>query len=154
MKKPLVEIRPISLFPTQNGCAMFLSGGGKVVLIYIDPSIGMSMNDILSGEKPQRPQTHDFFQQFVDAIGGKMTKAVILKEEQEVFYSIAEFQVVNEVMHRKVVQIECRPSDSISMAIRAEIPIFCDADVWAKQKDRSDMLADLRSEFENHERNE
>ena len=109
MRKESIQVRPISLLPTPMGCGMFLSDGEKVVLLYIDPSIGASMNEVLSGEIPERPQSHDFFHSFVDAIGGEMIGAYVVREEDEVFYAMATFQVENEALEKKIVQLDCRP---------------------------------------------
>jgi uncharacterized protein len=51
-------------------------------------------------------------------------------------------------MERKIVQIDCRPSDCISMAVRAEIPIFFEKNLWHRQPDLSGLLRDLKSQIE------
>ena len=148
MKKESIQIYPTSLLPTPLGCAMFLSDGDKVVLMYIDPSIGASMNDALRKEKAERPQSHDCFHSIINAFGGEMIGAHLVKEEDEVFYAIATFQIVNEVMEKKIVQVDCRPSDCISMAVRADIPIFCVREVWEKQPDMSHLLEELNAQID------
>jgi len=148
MRKESIQVRPISLLPTPMGCGMFLSDGEKVVLLYIDPSIGASMNEVLSGEIPERPQSHDFFHSFVDAIGGEMIGAYVVREEDEVFYAMATFQVENEALEKKIVQLDCRPSDCISMAIRSETPIFFIKEVWDRQPDMSVLLEDLKQQID------
>lgn len=148
MKQESIQVRPISLLPTPMGCGMFLSDGEKVVLLYIDPSIGASMNEVLSEEESERPQTHDFFHSFIEAVGGEMIGAYIVREEDEVFYAMATFQVENEVSEKKIVQLDCRPSDCISMALRADIPIFFLKEVWEKQPDMSDLLENLNHQID------
>lgn len=148
MKKESVQVRPISLLPTPMGCGMFLSDGDKVVLMYIDPAIGASMNDVLGEEKAERPQSHDFFHSLTDAFGAEMIGAYIVKEVEEVFFAMATFQIANEVMEKKIVQVDCRPSDCISMAVRAKTPIFFIKEVWDKQLDMSDLLEELKSQMD------
>ena len=55
MNKDMVKVEPIALLPTPSGCAVFLSEGKKVILIYIDPSIGAAINMGLQGEEAPRP---------------------------------------------------------------------------------------------------
>lgn len=148
MKKESVKVHPISLLPTPMGCGMFLSDGDKVVLLYIDPSIGASMNEILSEQAPERPQSHDFFHSFLGAVGGEMIGAYIVREEDEVFYAVATFQIENEVSEKKIVQLDCRPSDCISMAIRADLPIFFIKEVWDRQRDMSSLLEELKQQID------
>jgi len=151
MKKESVQVSPISLLPTPMGCGMFLGNEDKVILMYIDPSIGASMNELLSGQEPERPQSHDFFHSFVESMGAEMIGAYIVDEQQEIFYAFATFQVENEVMEKKLVQLDCRPSDCISMAVRAEIPIFFLKEVWDRQPDMSALLEDLKKQIDEDE---
>lgn len=148
MKKESVQVRPITLLPTPMGCGMFLSDGEKVILMYIDPSIGASMNDVLREEEPPRPQSHDFFHTFMESMGAEMIGAYIVREEDEVFYASATFQMKNEVMDKKIVQLDCRPSDCISMAVRADIPIFFIKEVWERQPDMSHLLEELKKQID------
>ena len=71
-----------------------------------------------------------------------------MREEDEVFYGMATFQIENEVAEKKIVQLDCRPSDCVSMALRADLPIFFMKDVWEKQPDMSDLLGNLRRQLD------
>jgi len=83
--KDLVRVEPIALLPTQAGCAVFLGDGEKVIVFYIDPSIGASINAVLAGVTPPRPLTHDLFTQTLDAFGAEVLHTTIVKAEGEVF---------------------------------------------------------------------
>jgi len=146
--KKTIIVKPISLLPSPVGCGMFLSDGKKVVLVYIDPSIGASMNDVLAESDPPRPQSHDFFNNVIKGFGGKMISACIIDEKDEVYYALATFEVSNELLEKKIVQVDCRPSDCISMALRQEVPIHFVKSVWDRQSDSGDLLDDLRDQIE------
>jgi len=77
-----------------------------------------------------------------------MIGAYIVREEDEVFYASATFQMKNEVMDKKIVQLDCRPSDCISMAVRADIPIFFIKEVWERQPDMSHLLEELKKQID------
>jgi len=143
-----VIVNPVSLLPTPMGCGMFLSDGDKIVLLYIDPSIGASMNDVLSGQTSERPQSHDFFHMIIESFGARMTNACIVDEKDEVYYAMASFQIENEVSEKKIVQVDCRPSDCISMAIREKIPVRFVKHVWDRQQDMSGLLDELKQQLD------
>ena len=42
----LVRVEPVALLPTPAGCAVFLGDGKKVIVFYIDPAIGASINAV------------------------------------------------------------------------------------------------------------
>jgi len=146
--KETVTVDIVTLLPTPVGCAMFLSDGDKVVLIYIDPSIGASMNDALSEVEPPRPQTHDFLNKILKGFGARMLSACIIDENEEVYYAVATFEIRNEALERKIVQVDCRPSDCLSMAIRQDVPIQFRKSVWESQSDSSGLLEDLKAQIE------
>ena len=83
----LVRVEPIALLPTQAGCAVFLGDGSKAIVFYIDPSVGASINTVLSGQTVPRPLTHDLFLSALQAFGAKVSRAVILRMENEIYYA-------------------------------------------------------------------
>jgi bifunctional DNase/RNase len=139
-----VRVEPVALMPTPAGCAVFLGDGEKVIVFYIEPAIGASINAVMSGVKPPRPLTHDLFSQVLEAFGGKMDHATIVKVEGEVFFARLFLVAENEVMDRKVVEIDARPSDCLALAVRHEAPIYVVQDVWDELRDMSDVLIELR----------
>ncbi|YCM45144.1 bifunctional nuclease family protein [Verrucomicrobiaceae bacterium 227] len=142
----LVRVEPIALLPTQAGCAVFLGDGQKSIVFYIDPSIGASINAVLSGSKPPRPLTHDLFSQSLQAFGAVIKRAVIVKREGEIFYARLFITAENEIMEKKIVELDARPSDCIALAVRHNAPIFVLPEVWSGLEDMSGVLNDLRSQ--------
>ncbi|MDP0491311.1 MAG: bifunctional nuclease family protein [Verrucomicrobiota bacterium JB023] len=146
MKVDLVQVEPIALLPTQAGCAVFLGDGKKVIVFYIEPAIGASINAVLSGQKPPRPLTHDLFVQVLDAFGAKVTHVVISRVENEVFYAHLYLSAENEIMEKKVIDADARPSDCIALAVRQEAPIMFVREAWDEQPDMSHVLDELREQ--------
>ena len=130
--------------PTPAGCAVFLGDGEKVIVFYIEPAIGASINAVMSGVKPPRPLTHDLFSQVLDAFGGRVDHATIVNVEGEVFFARLFIVAENEIMERKVIEIDARPSDCLALAVRQDAPIYVVQDVWSGLRDMSDVLAELR----------
>ncbi|MGE9268651.1 MAG: bifunctional nuclease family protein [Verrucomicrobiales bacterium] len=144
--KKLVRVEPIALIPTQAGAAVFLGDGKKVIVFYIDPAIGASINMVLAGAKPPRPLSHDLFVQALEGFGAEVLHATITRVEGEVFYARLYIKAENEIMQRKIVELDARPSDCIAMAVRQEAPIFFAPEVWAGLPDMSETLEQLRRE--------
>ncbi|MGB2559227.1 MAG: bifunctional nuclease family protein [Akkermansiaceae bacterium] len=139
-----VKVEPVALMPTSAGCAVFLGDGQKVIVFYVEPAIGASINAVMSGVKPPRPLTHDLFSQMLDAFGAKVDKAVIVKVDGDVFYARLFITAENEIMERKVVEIDARPSDCLALAVRQDAPIYVREHVWDELRDMSEVLAELK----------
>ena len=142
--KDHVRVEPVALMPTSAGCAVFLGDGEKVIVFYIEPAIGASINAVMAGVKPPRPLTHDLFSQMLDAFGAKVERAVIVKVDGEIFYARLFVVAENEIMERKVVEIDARPSDCLALAVRQDAPVFVRQQVWDELRDMSDVLAELK----------
>lgn len=143
-----VRVEPVALMPTSAGCAVFLGDGEKVIVFYIEPAIGASINAVMAGVKPPRPLTHDLFSQVLDAFGAKVNHAVIVKVDGDVFYARLFITAENEIMERKIVEIDARPSDCLALAVRQGAPIYVRKSVWDNLRDMSDALAELRDKGE------
>ncbi len=146
--KDHVRVEPVALMPTSAGCAVFLGDGEKVIVFYIEPAIGASINAVMAGVKPPRPLTHDLFSQMLDAFGAKVERAVIVKVEGDIFYARLFMVAENEIMERKVVEIDARPSDCLALAVRQDAPMFFKQQVWDELRDMSDVLAELKDKAE------
>ncbi len=146
MKLELIQVEPIALLPTQAGCAVFLGDGKKSIVFYIEPAIGASINAVLSGQKPPRPLTHDLFVQVLGAFGATVTHVVISRVEEDIFYAHLHLTAQNEIMEKKIVNADARPSDCIALAVRQEAPIMFVKSVWDEQPDMSHVLEELRQQ--------
>ena len=81
----------------------------------------------VSGIESPRPLTHDLLRNTIRALGGKLDRVVIHKLENNVFYA---FLIV--ALNGGSKEIDARPSDSIALALRAEVPIFVASSVLDK----------------------
>jgi bifunctional DNase/RNase len=144
----LVRVEPIALLPTQAGCAVFLGDGEKAIVFYIDPGIGASINASLSGQLPPRPLTHDLFLQSLEAFGAKISRAVIVAMENEIYYARLIIEAQNEIMERKIVELDARPSDCLGLVARCGAPFYVVRELWDQLEDMSGVLAAMREEAE------
>ncbi len=140
----LVRVNPVALMPTKAGCAMFLSDGEKAIVFYIDPAIGASINATLGGQKPPRPLTHDLYLQTLDAFGAKVSRVVIVDMKGDIYYARLILEAENEIMERKIVELDSRPSDCIAVATRCGAPIYVLQELWDSLEDMSGALSDMQ----------
>ncbi|MBE3520095.1 MAG: bifunctional nuclease family protein [Firmicutes bacterium] len=73
----------------------------------------------LQGIVPPRPLTHDLLLEVIKKLGAKVVMVLIRELKDEVFYASLVLDVGGE---RE--EIDCRPSDAIALALRAEAPIY------------------------------
>jgi hypothetical protein len=130
----LVRVEPIALLPTQAGCAVFLGDGRKAIVFYIDPAVGASINASLSGQLPPRPLTHDLFLLSLEGFGGRISRAVIVRMEEEIYYARLILEAENEIMERKIIELE----------VRCGAPFYVVRELWDKLDDMSGTLAEMR----------
>jgi uncharacterized protein len=140
----LVRVEPIALLPTQAGCAVFLGDGGKAIVFYIDPAVGASINASLSGQLPARPLTHDLFLLTLETFGAKISRAVIVGMEHEVYFARLILEAENEIMERKIVELDARPSDCLALVVRCGAPFYVVRELWNSLEDMSGVLAEMR----------
>lgn len=145
MSEP-VRVEIIALMPTQAGCAVFLGDGSKSILFFIDPAVGLSINTVMSGQKMPRPLTHDLYMLTLQAFGATVSRVMITAVEGDVFFARLILEAENEIMERKIIELDARPSDCLAIAARAEAPIYVTGYVWDSLEDRSELLEEMRSD--------
>ena len=73
--------------------------------------------------------------------------SVIINDQSEgVFYARLIFTMTNEVVQKKVVEIDARPSDSVALAAHLGAPLFVATSVWEEVEDMSDVLKQMQSD--------
>ena len=140
----LVRVDPIALLPTQAGCAVFLGDGTKSIVFYIDPEVGISINAALTGQLPPRPLTHDLFQLALRAFGANVSRAIIVRVENDVYYARLILEAENEIMERKIIELDARPSDCLALAVRSGAPIYVVRELWDTLQDMTETLEEMR----------
>ena len=140
MPKDVVEVTIKAVFPTSNGCAIFLGGEEKVFVIYIDPAIGSAIHAAIQGQAAERPQTHELLGSILEGFGAEVVRVVIADFDEGVFYARLIVEAQNELHERKVLDLDARPSDSLVLAAAAGAPIFVARHVFDGTDDMSEVL--------------
>lgn len=96
----------------------------RILPIYIGIPEAQSIKFAMDGNTPARPLTHDLCVALVEALGARLERLVITELQDRVFF--AELHIDN---NGTPLQISCRPSDGVALAVRRGLPIFASEDV-------------------------
>lgn len=92
--------------------------------IWIGPCEAEAITIELQNTEVARPLTHDLLKNAIEAMGGNISHILINDLRNQVFYATLFVDVNGESK-----EIDCRPSDSIALAVRANVPIFVEEHV-------------------------
>ncbi len=102
--------------------------GHRQIPIVIGFMEATSIQMRIAGAEARRPLTHDLLAQVVQLMGAEVERLVIDDLSEGTFY--AKLRVKNTI--NGLVDVDCRPSDGIALAVRIAIPIFVDERVFLK----------------------
>jgi len=121
----------------------------RVLPIWIGPAEAASIGIALEGQTRLRPMTHDFLATTIQALGSDVERIVIDRVEGSTFYATVYLQ-----RDGHIINLDARPSDSIALALRMNVPLFVDEDVlnsasypydFSKERDTEAAMGDFRS---------
>jgi bifunctional DNase/RNase len=100
-------------------------GGNRSLPIVIGLPEASAIKIKISGIKTPRPLTHDLLQSAIENLEASVDSIVIDRLEENTFHA----KVVLKAKDGSTKAIDARPSDSIALAVRAQVPIFVDEEV-------------------------
>lgn len=71
-----------------------------------------------------RPLTHDLINNTIEKMGGEL-RDILINEIREQTY----FAVLRIMLDAEIVEVDCRPSDAIAVAVASGVPIYVGEDV-------------------------
>ncbi len=89
-----------------------------------------SIDRRVKGMAAPRPLTHDLVVAAVEQLGGEIQDIVISDLKEHTYF--AKLRVRQE---GELVEIDCRPSDAIALAVTAKVPIYVNEDVLGEALD-------------------
>jgi bifunctional DNase/RNase len=96
-------------------------GGDRALPIWIGAGEASAIHMQLAHVSVGRPMTHDLLVSTIDGLGGRLTRVVITRVEQNTYYAQLELDVQG-----RTLEVDARPSDSIAVALRTDAPIFAE----------------------------
>lgn len=96
--------------------------GKRFLPIFIGPAEARSIESEIKAEKSPRPMTHDFIINLCKGLNIEIISVFITKIIDSTFYADINFRLNNG--SEEVISIDARPSDALSIAIRAKCALF------------------------------
>lgn len=78
----------------------------------------------IKGVPSQRPLTHDLVIACVEALGGAIEDVMITELREGTYYAKLRIRKDGEL-----IEIDCRPSDAMAIAVQLRVPIYCNEEV-------------------------
>lgn len=128
MERIEVKIREIVPNPDSSGDFRLLLedvADGREVPIIISGTDVRPLTEGLNGTKHFRPRTHDLFAHFLSVTHYTLRQVDIHTFRRGVFYCSLSFFHPEE----GVIEIDCRPTDAIALAMRTKSPVYVSGEV-------------------------
>ena len=93
--------------------------GKRILPIWIGQNEANAIALEMTGQKFQRPLTHDLLITVIKGLRASIVKVLISELKENTFFATIVLQADTEL-----VAVDARPSDSIALALRAKSPIF------------------------------
>ena len=119
----LIEIDIKKIAISNFACAIIVGNSEKEFPIYIEPSIGAVIKMFLEGIEKPRPLTHDLIGNILTGFNATVEKVVINDLKDNTYYARLFIKEENE-LGKKIVEIDCRPSDSLAIAKMKNTKIY------------------------------
>ena len=124
--------------PTRSPIVLLKDSSERRALpIFIGQDQARAIISVLEGQQPPRPLTHDLITNIFDVWEMDLEKVIIHTLRDNTFYAIL---CLNQGGVKK--EIDCRPSDAIAIALRANSPIWVVEEVVADASIPVDRDAD------------
>jgi len=147
MSSNAVVVRIVGIVPNSGGMAVFIGNEEKTFSLQVDQSIGMSIAILLRGEKRERPLTHDLISLIFQAFNITVERILINDLRSDTYYARLTLRAENEV-HKKITEIDARPSDCLAISLETGKPILVAQSVWEQVTDISALLEEMKKKYD------
>lgn len=124
----LVSLSFDKIMQTRAYTVVILSARTKSFAIYTEPHVGKLLQQLLTGEAARRPLTHRFVSSLLEGLQVNLTQVIINDVQDTIYYArLFVEQPLGDLKH--IVEIDCRPSDALILALMNQVPLYCTQDV-------------------------
>jgi uncharacterized protein len=118
-----IPIAIVQVRMSDHGPVVLLQAEGRMIPIFVDATVALSIQGALNGERLARPLSHDLMHTILDAYGGKVLRTVITMKGGT-YYGALTVTVQDQEK-----TFDSRSSDSIALAIHFKAPILVGRDL-------------------------
>ena len=133
MVEMTIESIRVSLMNYQRVVILKEKDSDRYLPIWIGPAEADAIAVRLQDVQVARPLTHDLLRSIIDQLGGAIEYIIVNDLSNDTFFARIMLQVDGKSM-----EVDCRPSDAIALAVRAQVPIFAEESVLEKAGVRLD----------------
>lgn len=124
----LIQIKFDKMTQSSSYTSVVLGTDEKKFAIYTTPQSGKIMQSYLTASKLERPYTHDLMNRIFKGLDIRLKQIVINRLEDTTYFArLFLEQECGETL--RIVEIDARPSDCVTLAILHKVPIFCTKEV-------------------------
>ena len=116
-----IDIKKIAI--TNITCVIVVGNKEREFPIYIEPGIGAVIKMYIEGIEKPRPLTHDLIGSILAGLNATVERIIINDLKNNTYYARLILKEENE-LGKKIVEIDCRPSDSLAISKMVNCPIF------------------------------
>ena len=120
----LVPITLSKIMQSSSYTMFILGNEEKQFAIYTEAHVGQNLQLLLMQQPKERPTTHSLMMSIFQPLNLKVIQVVINHVDDSIYFARL-FLEQQEGSNRKILEIDARPSDAISLALHAQAPIFC-----------------------------
>lgn len=118
-----IQIAEVKVRMSDHGPVVLLQAENRIIPIFVDVTVALSIQGALNGERLPRPMSHDLMHTILDAYGGKVLRTVITMKDGT-YYGALTIAVKDQVK-----TFDSRSSDSIALAVHFKAPILVGRDL-------------------------
>lgn len=133
MQEMVIDSVRVSLNDDQRVVVLRVKDTDRYLPIWMGPNDADAIAIKLQDVAVSRPLTHDLFCSAIGALGARISGVAISDLSDDVFYA----KVILD-LNGSSIELDCRPSDAIAVAVRSEAPIVADESVLQKASVRMD----------------
>lgn len=145
MNQEIIPLTIKTVVPIDGVTAVFLGTDTKNFVIYMEPSSGEVITMYLNGSLKERPSTHDLIGYLLASFGATLDYVVITGCKKRVYFARLHLTASNEILEKKIVDIDVRPSDALALACQQGSPIFVTRKLFEKVEDMTSVLENLEA---------
>ena len=127
MQEMTIDSIRVSLMNYQRVVILKQKESGRYLPIWIGPAEADAIAVKLQDISVPRPLTHDLLRSIIQSLGASISHILVNDLQNDTF-----FAKIVIAINGKSLEVDCRPSDAIALAVRAQVPIYAEDAVLQK----------------------
>ena len=113
-----VRVQQVEVRVSEAGPVVLLRVHNRAIPVFVDPVVAESIHGALTGQKFQRPLSHDLMHSILEAFDGRVSQVIVTLKDRTFYGALT-------VVVRETAKVfDSRASDAIALAIHFKAPIL------------------------------